>query len=480
MGKENENNRQRHGAANTEEVDLSEGDSNLSPLRRKWKNENIDQRTADWLALDQKYFLQQSLSTPCLNVLQGCEGPFIQDLQGRKILDFHGNSVHQVGFSHPKVIEAIIAQLRKMPFCTRRYTNIPAIELARKLARIAPGNLCKVLFAPGGTTAVGMALKLARAATGRFKTVSMWDAFHGASLDVMSISGETMFRKGVGPLLTGASLVPPADPYRCIWDPSGDCDACGLKCAAYIDYVLEKEGDVAAVIAEPIRNTAVNPPPPGYWQAVRNACDKHGALLVLDETAVCLGRTGSMFACETFEVVPDILTLGKGLGGGVIPFAAMIARSDLDSSPEKALGHYTHEKNPVAAVAALATISVIEDEKLAERAFKMGRHAMDRLREMKQNHPLIGDVRGIGLVMGVDLVRDRTTKERAEDEAEKLMYECLKRGLSFKTSQGSFIPLSPPLNIPREDLDRALEIFDEALHVVEASRILATSEKQEP
>ncbi len=448
-------------------VDLSEGDSNLSPLRKAWNDQEIDENTRKLLAEDEKYFLRQSLSTPCLNVLESCENSFITDLQGKRYFDFHGNSVHQVGFSNPKVIEAVIRQLLKLPFCTRRYTNIPAIELAKKLAEIAPGNLSKALFAPGGTTAVGMALKLARVATGRFKTISMWDSFHGASLDAMSISGETMFRKNVGPLLPGAVHVPPADPYRCLWNLEGNCDICGLKCAVYLDYVLEKEGDVSAVIAEPVRNTSINPPPPGYWKAVRKSCDRHGTLLIFDETAVCLGRTGKMFACENFDVVPDILTIGKGLGGGVMPFAAMITRPELDVGPEKGLGHYTHEKNPVASAAALATIAVIEENNLIERAAALGNSAMQKLLFMKNQYALIGDVRGIGLLIGIDLVRDRQTKERAILEADQIMYESLKRGLSFKTSQGSFIPLVPALTIEQRDLEHALEILDEAINLVE-------------
>ncbi|MFH1984419.1 MAG: aspartate aminotransferase family protein [Pseudomonadota bacterium] len=449
-------------------VDLSEGDSNLSSHRRRWSETAIDADTRQWLARDARAFVHQSLSTPCLNVLSACRGSVIEDLQGRAFLDFHGNSVHQVGFSHPRVIAAIKDQLDRLAFCTRRYTNQPAIRLAEKLIAITPEPLGRALFAPGGTTAVGMAMKAARAATGRFKIVSMWDAFHGASMDAMSISGETMFRQGVGPLLPGAQQVPPAEPYRCLWDPEGRCDSCGLKCAAYIDYVLEKEGDVGAVIAEPVRNTAVNPPPPGYWQAVRRICDRRGALLIMDETAICLGRTGRMFACERFDVVPDILTLGKGLGGGVIPFAAMIVKKDLVDAPEKALGHYTHEKNPVAAAAGLAAIDVIESEGLVARADELGRFALARLESMKTEHPLIGDVRGVGLLMGIDLVTDRQTKVRAVDAANRLMYECLHRGLSFKTSQGSFIPLSPPLNIDRKDLDNALDILDQSLSVVEA------------
>lgn len=258
----------------------SEGDSNLSSHRRAWQDTQLDEETKDWLARDEKAFLRQSLSTPCLNVLKGAAGVICSDLQGREFLDFHGNSVHQLGYGHPRVVEAVEKQLRTLPFCPRRYTNIPAIELAEKLGAIAPGALNKVLFAPGGTSAVGMAVKLARMATGRFKTISMWESFHGASLDAISLGGESLFRQNIGPLLPGAEHVPLADPYRCLWNPGGECGSCDLRCALYIEYVLEQEGDVAAVVAEPIRCTSVNPPPPGYWQRVRRACDRHGTLLI--------------------------------------------------------------------------------------------------------------------------------------------------------------------------------------------------------
>jgi 4-aminobutyrate aminotransferase len=174
-----------------------------------------------------------------------------------------------------------------------------------------------------------------------------------------------------------------------------------------------------------------------------------------------------MFACQTYDVIPDILTIGKGIGGGVIPFAAMIARTDLDVAPQKAIGHYTHEKNPVAAAAGLATIDIIESQNLPQRAVELGNYALERLKEMQNHHPLIGDVRGVGLVLGIDLVKDRDTKERAVAEADRLMYTCLQGGLSFKTSQGSFIPLSPPLTITQQELDEALDILESGLTAVE-------------
>jgi 4-aminobutyrate aminotransferase len=442
----------------------SEGDLNLSPRRAAWAAEHSDTETRRWLEADARYFLHQALSTPCLNVLSRCEGATIEDLQGRRLLDFHGNNVHQVGFSHPRVIDAVTRQMKQLSFCTRRYTNVPAINLAKKLAELAPGDLKRVLFAPGGTTAIGMAIKLARVATGRFKTISMWDSFHGASLDAISVGGEAIFRSGIGPLLPGCEHVPPPDSRHCPFK----CGAtCSLQCADYVEYVLEKEGDVAAVVAETVRSTPFIPPL-DYWKKIRAACDRHATLLVLDEIPTCLGRTGKMFACEHYGIVPDMLVIGKGLGGGVFPLAALIARDGLNIAADKALGHYTHEKNPVACAAALAALEVIESQGLLERARRLGDYALDRLREMMSQHPLIGDARGLGLLLGLELVRDRVTMERATDEAEAVMYRALSLGLNFKLTMGNIATLTPALTISREEMDRALAILDQCLREVEA------------
>ncbi len=441
----------------------SEGDLNLSPRRAEWARTHIDGETRQWLEEDARYFLHQSLSTPCLDVLTGSAGAAVETLQGRRMLDFHGNSVHQVGYANPRVIEAITRQMATLPFCPRRYTNLPAIQLARKLAELAPGDLGKVLLAPGGTSAIGMALKLARAATGRFKTISLWDSFHGASLDAISVGGEAIFRQGAGPLLPGTEHVPPADPAHC---PFGCAGQCNLRCAEYVAYVLEKEGDVAAVIAETVRSTPYIPPQE-YWETIRAACDRHGTLLILDEVPHCLGRTGKMFTVEHYGIVPDMLVIGKGLGGGIFPLAALIARESLDVLPQGALGHFTHEKNPVACAAALATLAVIEDEGLLERAHTLGEHALARLRDLQRSHPLIGDVRGLGLLLGVELVRDRSTMARAIDEAERVMYRAMELGLNFKLSMGNVITLMPPLTITRQELDEALAIIEQCVSEVE-------------
>jgi len=443
----------------------SEGDINISPQRTEWQDKHLDAQTRSLLEEDQRYFLKQSLSTPCLNAMRTCEGVYIEDLQGRRYMDFHGNNVHQVGFANPDVIAVIKDQLDELSFCTRRYTNRVAVALARRLTEIAPGDLNKVLFCPGGAEAMGIAIKLARIATGRHKTISMWDSFHGATLDTISIGGEAIFRHDMGPLLPGTEHVPPPDEYHCVfgcWKRGG----CDLTCAKYIEYILEKEGDIAAVISEPIRSTPYIPKPE-YWQAVRRACDKYGALLIFDEIPHALGRTGKMFTLENFDILPDMVVIGKGLGGGVFPLAALIAREGLDVAGDRALGHYTHEKNPVGCAAALATIEYIEKHHLAEHASELGRHAVARMNEMKERHPLIGDVRGIGLFLGIELVKDRSTHERASDEAEAVMYAALSRGLSFKLTMGNIITLTPALIITKDEINKALDIIEECIAEVE-------------
>lgn len=446
----------------------SEGEFNRSPRRREWSGRNIGDPARAMLDEDARYFLHQSVSTPCLNAVARAEGIWLEDVQGRRYMDFHGNNVHHIGYGHPRLKRAIAAQMDALPFAPRRFACEPATALARKLAEIAPGSLEKVLFTTGGSDAVEIALKVARAATGRFKTISFWDSFHGAGFGAASVGGEQMFRSGpIGPLLPGAEHVPPFDCYRNPFgyshtgrEPHGE--ECGNICAAMVRYILELEGDIAAVVAEPNRAVPYIPPP-GFWAEIRRACDDHGALLIFDEIPTGLGKTGRMFACEHDGVVPDILVLGKALGGGILPIAATVCRPELDVAGDWAFGHYTHEKNPVTTRAALTTIEIIEDEGLVENAANMGAHAMERMFDMMDRHPAIGDVRGRGLLMGLELVVDRDSREPDAALAEDILYRALDRGLSFKTTMGNVLTLTPPLVVTRDDMDAAMDILDACL-----------------
>ncbi len=429
---------------------------NFSEERRKWDEQIIDPQTRSVLEEDARYFLHQSMSTPCLDVLESSKGSCITTVSGRNLLDFHGNNVHQIGYGNDYIIEKIINQLNYLSFSPRRYTNRPAVELAKKIAGLLPGDLNRSLFAPGGTSAISMAIKLARVVTGKYKLVSLWNSFHGASLDSISVSGEAEFRKYMDPLMPGAKHIPPPTSYRGIF---GDSEGDQVNYAKYLEYVIEKEGNIGAFLAETIRNTDVQVPSIAYWKKVREICTKHGVLLILDEIPIALGRTGKMFSFQHFGIEPDILCIGKGLGGGIMPFAAMITRDRFNVTGDVSLGHFTHEKSPLGSVAALATIEFIERQKILQKVTDDGLWMAAELNNLKERFPLIGDLRGIGLLWGIELVKDPETKEEANEDAEKIMYECMKRGLSFKVSNGNVLQLSPALTINREDLQKAVSIL---------------------
>ena len=440
----------------------SESDTNLSPVRRAWMSRNIDAKARALLAEDERYFLRQSVSTPCLNTIVKADGIFIEDSAGRRYMDFHGNNVHHIGYGHPRLKRAIAEQMDALPFTPRRYTSDVPVALARKLAAITPGNLTKVLFTTGGSDAVEVAIKLARTATGRYKTLSFWDAFHGAGFGAAAVGGEALFRSGrIGPLMPGAEHVAPFSSYRCPYG-TATAEESGAACARMIDYVLGREGDVAAFIAEPIRAVPYLPPR-GFWSEVRKTCDRHGTLLIFDEIPTGLGKTGKMFACEHDGVTPDLLVLGKSLGGGILPIAAVVARPELDVGESYAFGHYTHEKNPVTARAALTTIEIIEDERLVANAARIGAAALARLEDIKARRQIVGDVRGRGFLIGIELVTDRITKAAAGDAAEKVMYRALELGLSFKTTFGNVLTLTPPLTVNEAQMNQAIDIIDRCL-----------------
>jgi len=437
-----------------------EGDVNFSEGREQWYRK-LDADILEWLSRDAAVFLHQSLSTPCLNVIDSCEGIYLTDIHGKRYMDFHGNSVHQVGYRNPYVTARLKEQLDILPFSPRRYTNKAAIQLAEKLVSLLPATLNRVLFAPGGTSAVGMALKLARRVTGKQKVISVQGSFHGASLDAIAVGGEEQFRKYMGQFFPETLFIPQADMYRN--GPEQE-----LQFAALLDELLTHNNDVGAFIAETIRNTDVQIPSAEYWKRIREICDRHQVLLILDEIPIAFGRTGSLFAFEDYGMVPDILCLGKGLGAGAFPIAAMVTKDAYNIAGEISLGHYTHEKSPLGAAAALAMIEYTIGQQLIKKVNEDESFFRNELMLLKNEFSLIGDIRGKGLLWGVELVKDPLTKERAVEEAEAVLYECLKNGLSFKVSQGNVLQLCPPLIISRKQMADALLIIRGALQSVKS------------
>ena len=229
---------------------------------------------------------------------------------------------------------------------------------------------------------------------------------------------------------------------------------------------MAKDNQIGAFLAETVRNTDAQIPSKKFWKAARALCDQYGVLLILDEIPIALGRTGKLFAYEHFDIIPDILCLGKGLGGGIIPQAAIVTKKEYDRFNHISLGHYTFEKSPVGAAAALTTLQIIEEEHLLEHVVYLEGMMQATLNDFLHKYNIIGDIRGLGLLWGIELVKDRITKEKATAEAEAIMYECLKNGLSFKVSKGNVLQLCPALTIKTTQLAEALAILENALQKI--------------
>jgi len=441
-------------------ISTEQGDINKSELRDKYF-QTLNDETRYWIGEDAKYFLHQALSTPVMNVLSRASGAYIYDHTGKSYLDLHGNGVHNAGFSNPEVTEAVIRQLQdQLAFTPRRYTNIPAINLAKKLIEVTPAGLDRVLFCPGGSEAIEMAIALAKQVTGRWKTISYWDSYHGNGFQASTVGGEEHFSNGQGPMVPGAFHVEFPNYYRNPWGLTDEekIDELYLR---QIEIILQRHPDIAAIIAEPISATPVVPSL-NYWQKVRKLCDAHGILLIFDEIIEGFGRTGRWFASEYF-VTPDVLVLGKSLGGGLVPFAGIVTKDKYNVLQHRSIGHFTHEKNPLCSAAGLATINYIEKYKLVDNSDKMGEYLVLQLMNLKERFPLIGNIAGKGLHLGVDLVRNPATKERATAEAERIMYECLNQGVALKVIEGNILTMRPSLVINKEDCDKIIAALTKAL-----------------
>ena len=418
--------------------------------------------TLDLLERDSRAFFHQTLSTPVFEVVTRAEGAYIYDGAGRRYLDLHGNGVHTVGYQHPKVLQAVRDQLdQALSFAPRRFTNLPAVLLAEKLARIAPGDLNRVLFCPGGSEAVEMAVMMAKLVTGRWKTLSYYGAFHGAGFQAVSIGADPHFRDGLGPMMPGALHLEMPDYYRNPWGWT-DPQQIDEEYLRQVRITIENNPGIAALVTEPIfYNSTV--PTAFYWQQVKALCEAHGILLIFDEIYSAFGRTGKMFACEHYDVVPDLLVVGKSFGGSILPFAGIIGRDDFNVLEHKSIGHFTHEKNPLCCAVARAVIDIVESEHLVEKTAELGAYFKKGLLELQNEFEAVGQVTGLGLNLGLDLVENRVSKQRATALAQGVMQFCMARGISFKLIQGNILNLKPALVITKDEVDHVLETLREAL-----------------
>ncbi len=407
---------------------------------------------------DSEYFLVQALSTPCLNAIQGAKGIYLEDVNGRQIIDFHGNNVNQVGYANPKILAAAWQQMQVLPFCPGHYTSAAATALASKLHQLAPVPRAKVMLARGAAEAMAMAQEVARLTTGRWKTVSLRGGLHGATLDTLSLGGQPGTTAGLGLL-----HVAPYNLERCLASCSGDCH---LGCLDFLEDVLEREGDVGALIVEPIGSSDVRIHPQGYLQRVQEICRSHGCLLVVDETAIAWGRTGKMFAIEHYPgVEPDMMVLGEGLGAGLFPISALLVNPALDVMAPSPVDHFTFEKSPVGAAVALAMIDVLERVSLVAEAERKGAFVRALLERLAERHPVMGPIRQIGLLVGFGI--RQPGGDGWPEAAEALLYASLLRGLNFRVAEGHVCLWTPPLIAGYGDLDAAAKILDAALAGVE-------------
>ena len=405
--------------------------------------------SGDLVARDAAAFFHQNGSSPCVSALHGVDGVWLEDDEGRRLLDLHGNTAHHIGYAHPQLIAALKDQLDTLPFSPRRFTNEPAVALAETLLSKWPGRPAKVLFATGGSDAIEIALKLARVATGKHETISVEGSYHGHGFGAFGLSRAAPDPR-LGPFLPGRHHVTP------YWHQD---DGAG-RMVADIRRALEASSQIGALIAEPIRSNC-HVPPPWLWPQIRQLCDAHGVLLIFDEIPSGLGKTGRFFAFEHVGATPDAVVLGKALGGGILPIAAVIADARLNLAPELSLGHYTHEKNPVTTRAALTTIGIIERDGLTARAASLESEIRARIAQMRPYIPLIDHVRGKGLLLAIGLDPERVNEARLPIAV--VVDRLREYGLSATAKDQSSFGFSPPLTISDAELDWAFGRLGEAL-----------------
>jgi len=439
-----------------------EGDINRGPLRAEWSKQ-LSLQSSKLVQEDEQYFLKQSMSTPCLEAVADAEGCYIMDVNGKKYLDFHGNSLHQVGYKNPYVVEAVKRQLIELPFIPRRFTSEITIRAAQSLVNKTTSKDYRVLFTPSGSAAVGLALKIARKVTGRHKVISMWESFHGAGLESIAVGGEYVFKKDMGPLMPGVLNAIPYNGYRNIFN-SESPEEIAAFCLNYLEYMIENEGEIGAILLEPIRATDTHVPPRSYFEGLRRLCDRYGILLIFDEIPTALYRSGTFYVHQQFDIEPDILVLGKGLGGGVIPQAAVLAKTKYDCAGDISLGHYTHEKPALGSAAICATINYIDDHQLGEHCLELSSFIRKELEHLYEQYECIGDIRIAGLLISIELVKDRVTKQKHSDLAEKILYFCLENGLSFKISGGNCLTWHPSLIVTEQQLSYAIHLLKKGLN----------------
>jgi 4-aminobutyrate aminotransferase len=405
-------------------------------------------------------------------VVERGEGALVEDVDGNRFLDCAaGIAVVATGHCHPKVVDAIqqqAARLIHMSGTDFYYENM--VDLAERLAALTPGGVPRrVYFGNSGTEAIEAAIKMARYHTGRGQFVAFLGGFHGRTMGSLALTAsKSVHKKGFFPLMPGVHHVPYAYCYRCAYGKTPD--ACAVECARAIEDELFRTAlpaeEVAAIVLEPVQGEGgYIVPPKKFFDELRRIADKHGILLIFDEVQSGMGRTGKMLAAEHFGAVPDIIALAKGIASG-LPLSATVARADLMQWKPGAHAS-TFGGNPVSVAAALTTLELLEKE-LVDNAARVGAHMKARLDEFPRKFPMVGEVRGLGLMIGIELVRDQATKERAPELRDRLVQMCFERGLLLLGAGPNSIRICPPLVLTRDQADFAVDAIAECLTEITA------------
>ncbi|MEW6080682.1 MAG: aspartate aminotransferase family protein [Bacillota bacterium] len=420
------------------------------------------------------------------------EGVQIWDSEGQRYLDgASGALVVNIGHGRKEIAEVMAEQAVKLCFAhTSQFTSGPQEDLARILAEVSPGDLNRVYFLSGGSEAVEAGLKLARqyhverGDLSRYKAIGRWVSYHGNTLGALSVGGQSPRRRMYSPLLAPFPHIPAPYCYRC---PFGqEYPGCGVRCADALDDCIKREGpeSVAVFVAEPVVGASGGAlvPPPEYYPRVRQICDRHGVLFMADEVMTGFGRTGRMFAMEHWSVVPDMMCMGKGLGSGYTPLAGLMVRDEVHDTLLGGSGTFNHGHtylgNPLSTAVGAAVVRIIREEGLAERAWETGAYLRSLLGALQGRHALVGDVRGLGLMLGLELVKDRKSKEPHRPElrvSQRVTEAAFRRGLIVYPGsgadggdQGDHLLVAPPLVTTRAEALEMVSILEDAIAGVEA------------
>lgn len=402
-------------------------------------------------------------------IIERARGSYVYDAGNRPILDFTSGQMSAIlGHGHPEIVKVVAYHAAHLDHLFSGMLSRPVVELASRLAEITPGNLeCSLLLSTGGE-ANEAAIKMAKLATGKYEIVAFAESWHGMT-GAASSATYSAGRKGYGPAAVGSFAIPAPHAYRPHWVRDGSWDW-----QAELDYAFalvdrQSNGSLAAFIAEPILSSGgIIDLPPGYLAALKKKCEERQMLLIVDEAQTGVGRTGLMFACERDNVVPDILTLSKTLGAG-LPLSAVVTTAALEEACHERgfLFYTTHVSDPLPAAVGLKVLEIVERDGLVERAKLSGRRLEQGLRALQLRHECMGDVRGRGLLLGVEIVEDRTTKQPAPILGAAISRQCMALGLSMNIVQlpgmGSVFRMAPPLNVSDDDIDLSLDIVDRAI-----------------